>query len=242
MPGKLLFSCLFISTCLIAQAQDNEPERYPFYMQIGGHFAVFSPLEGFRTAMDQNGIGGGGQVLFQLGPGRPVFTGFDCSVVRFDQETVSFTTTQNGFQEDFELRTRTNMLLGHFLLRFKPFNGFFLQPYADGLIGFKRPFTRTQYVQLFDEGDEEVIEAYPELNDNTFSAGLGAGVQARLSTGPDLLLDLRCTYLTGGSARYLVRSDNPPPVFDDPIEVFEERITATTGLQFQLGLTVQFGL
>jgi len=223
-------------------AQKEAPDRYPFYMQIGGSFTALNPVEGFRKALDQNGAGGGGQVLFQVGPGRPVFAGLDFSVVRFDEEVVGFTTTQNGFPENYELRTRTNMFLGHVLLRFKPFTSFFLQPYADGLIGFKRPYTRTKYVQLFDEGEEDLIEAYPELNDNTFSAGLGAGVQARLSSWPDLLLDARCTYLMGGSARYLVRMEDPPAVIEDPIEVFEERLTATTTLQFQVGLTLQFGL
>jgi hypothetical protein len=242
MFKKILVCFLLLSTYNDLWAQEEERERYPFYMQIGGHFAVLRPVEGFREVLAQNGIGGGGQVLFQLGPGRPVFAGLDFSVVRFDEEEVGFTTTQNGFPEDYELRTRTNMMLGHVLLRFKPFTGFFLQPYADGLIGFKRPYTRTKYVQIFDEGDEDLIEAYPELSDNTFSAGLGAGVQARLSAWPDVLLDARCTYLTGGSARYLVRMEDPPAVFEDPIEVFEERITTTTSLQFQIGLTLQFGL
>jgi hypothetical protein len=36
--------------------------------------------------------------------------------------------------------------------------------------------------------------------------------------------------------------EDPPAVIDDPIEVFEERITATTTLRFQGGLTLQFGL
>lgn len=242
MQKKILIFCFLLTSCHALTGQQEEPERYPFYIQIGGQFAILRPVEGFRKALQQNGIGGGGQLLFQLGPGRPIFAGLDFSVVRFDEETVSFTTTQNGFQEDYELRTRSNMFLGHLVLRFKPFTGFFLQPYADGLIGFKRPYTRTQYVQLFDRGEEDLIEAYSELNDNTFSAGLGAGVQARLSSWPDLLLDARCTYLTGGSARYLVRMDDPPAVFDDPIEVFEERLTATTTLQVQLGLTLQFGL
>jgi len=240
---RTILLCALLNAGVVAlQAQADEPDRYPFYMQIGGHFSVLTPLEGFRQVLDMNGIGGGGQVLFQIGPGRPVFAGLDFSVVRFDEEAVGFTTTQNGFPENYELRTRTNMLLGHVLLRFKPFTNFFLQPYADGLIGLKRPYTRTQYVQLFDEGEEDLIEAYPELNDNTFSAGLGAGVQARLTSWPDLLLDARCTYLMGGSARYLVRMEDPPAVVDDPIEVFEERITATTTLQIQIGLTLQFGL
>lgn len=242
MLKNVILCWALIISCYTLSAQDGEPERYPFYMQVGGQFTVLRPVEGFQEALSQNGIGGGGQLLFQLGPGRPVFAGLDFNVVRFDAEQVSFTTTQNGFPENYELRTRTNMLLGHLVLRFKPFTSFFLQPYADGLIGLKRPYTRTQYVQLFDEGEEDLIETYPELKDNTFSAGLGAGVQARLSAWPDILLDARCTYLIGGSARYLVRMEDPPAVFEDPIEVFEERITPTTSLQFQIGLTLQFSL
>lgn len=241
-PYLLLTSWLALSWALPLLAQPVDQERYPFYMQVGGSFAGLYPVEGFRNALSANGTGGGGQVLFQLGAGRPLFAGVDIAVVRFDRETVGFTTTQNGFPEDYELRTRTNMLLGHALLRFKPFTHFFLQPYADGLIGWKRPYARTQYVQLFDEGEEDLIEAYPELNDNTFSAGIGAGLQARVSSWPELMIDARCTYLIGGSARHLVRMDNPPANIEDPIEVFEERITPTTTIHFQIGLTLQFQL
>lgn len=238
----LLTAWFTLGLALLLPAQDPGPERYPLYMQIGGSFAGLYPVEGFRNALSANGTGGGGQVLFQCGAGRPIFAGVDIAVVRFDRETVGFTTTQNGFPEDYELRTHTNMLLGHFLLRFKPFTHFFLQPYADGLIGWKRPYTRTRYVQLFDEDEEDLIEAYPELNDNTFSAGVGAGVQARISSWPELMIDARGTYLIGGSARHLVRRDDPPANIEDPVEAFEERITPTTTVHFQIGLTLQFAL
>ncbi|MCI4650493.1 hypothetical protein, partial [Phaeodactylibacter sp.] len=121
MLRTILFCTLLNAGVVALHAQESEPDRYPFYMQIGGHLSVLNPVEGFRQVLDQNGIGGGGQLLFQMGPGRPVFAGLDFSVVRFDEETVGFTTTQNGFPENYELRTRTNMLLGHVLLRFKPF-------------------------------------------------------------------------------------------------------------------------
>ena len=189
--------------------------------------------------MDQAGSGVGGLLLFQLGRGRPLFAGVDFAWANFDSESVEYTTNQNGFNEDFRLRTRTNLLLGHGLLRFKPFTGFILQPYLDGLLGFKRLYARTTFKQLFEE-ENELIEADVDQSDSALSLGAGGGVQVRLSFRPTILLDLRCTYLMGGNASFLVKRDDLSGPLDDPINAFEERRSTTSALIPQIGITIQF--
>ena len=235
---KTIYTLLFMLCCTIFLQAQDEPQPL-YYTQLGFYFQVAVPVEGFRSEMDQAGSGVGGLLLFQLGRGRPLFAGVDFAWANFDSESVEYTTNQNGFNEDFRLRTRTNLLLGHGLLRFKPFTGFILQPYLDGLLGFKRLYARTTFKQLFEE-ENELIEADVDQSDSALSLGAGGGVQVRLSFRPTILLDLRCTYLMGGNASFLVKRDDLSGPLDDPINAFEERRSTTSALIPQIGITIQF--
>ncbi len=235
-----LFFPLLISCSLCAAAQEApQPSQPLYYGQVNANFQVAVPVEGFRTELMEAGIGFGGNLLLQLGRGRPLFGGLEFSYANFDGESVEFTSTQNGFPEDFRLRTRTNLLIGHGILRFKPFTGFFLQPYFDGLVGFKRLYARTTFTQLFDNDEEELLEASIDQSDTAFSFGVGSGLQIRLSHFPELLLDLRCTYYMGSNASFMVRDEAASGPFDDPIEAFEERTAPTSVLLPQIGITLQ---
>lgn len=223
--------------CNLLGAQEEQPL---YYTQLNAYFQVAVPIEGFQSEIEQAGPGLGGVLLFQLGRGRPMFAGIDFAWSNFDSESVEYTTNQNGFDEDFRLRTRTNLLQGHGLLRFKPFTGFFVQPYVDGLLGFKRLYARTTFVQLFDNDEEELIEADIDQADSALSLGAGGGFQIRVSWQPTILIDLRCTYLMGGNATFLVKRDDITGPIDDPIEAFEERRATTSLLIPQIGVTISF--
>ncbi|TXB67572.1 hypothetical protein [Phaeodactylibacter luteus] len=214
----------------------------PYYLQFSGNLLINVPVEGFSRVQDGVSVGGGGAFIFQGKRGKPLFFGLEAAGGRFETESIKFTTTQNGFAEDFRERTSTHLLQAHVLARFKPFTGFFLQPYADGLLGGKWLYARTVFSQEFDEDEVEVIERYTEISDNTLSVGAGAGVQVRLSAAPDLLLDFRCVYLYGGSARYWARDPDAPDPLEFSAEAFEPRISPTSTLSFQLGLTLQISL
>lgn len=234
---NVLILPLLLAYCLTATAQEEAPPLY--YGQLNLNFQVAVPIEGFRTELQEAGLGFGGNILLQLGRGRPLFAGLECSYANFDSESVEYTTNQNGFPEDFRLRTRTNLLIGHGMLRFKPFTGFFLQPYFDGLVGFKRLYARTTFTQLFDNNEEELIEAGIDQADTAFSFGVGSGVQIRLTSHPEILLDLRCTYYMGSNASFMVRDEDASGPFNDPIEAFEERSAPTSVLLPQIGITLQ---
>ena len=234
---KTRYTLLLTLCCTIFLQAQDEP-RPLYYGQLNAYFQVAVPVEGFRSEIEQAGPGVGGSLLFQLGRGRPLFAGVDFAWANFDSESVEYTTNQNGFNEDFRLRTRTNLLMGHGLLRFKPFTGFFLQPYLDGLLGFKRLYARTTFTQLFEE-ENELIEADTDQADTALSLGAGGGVQIRLSYQPTIFIDLRCTYLMGGNASFLVRQEDLSGQLNDPIEAFEERRSTTSALIPQIGITIQ---
>jgi hypothetical protein len=218
------------------QAQEEQPL---YYAQFNASFQLAVPIESFRSELEEVGPGISGSMLFQLGRGRPLFAGIDFAWSNFDSESVEYSTNQNGFDEDFRLRTRTNYLHGHAMVRFKPFTGFFIQPYADGLLGFKRLYARTTLMQLFNDDDEELVEASIDQSDSALSLGVGGGFQIRLSHHPDIMLDLRCLYLMGGSATFLVKREDITGNLNDPIDAFEERRSTTGVLLPQIGVTIQ---
>lgn len=232
--ASIILFALF--ACHALYGQDEKP---PFYMQFNGHFQVGVPLEGFADRLDKQGIGGGGLFALQLGRGRPLFGGLDVAFLRYDGEKLDFDILEEGVLNDYRLHTNNNILLGHALLRFKPFTGFFIQPYFDGLIGFKRFYTRTRFIDLL-EGEDEVVEADTDQSDTAFSYGGAAGLQFRVGSAPDILIDLRCGYLPGATASYLVRKEGDNGPLEDPIDAFEEAASPTALLSVQLGLTIQF--
>ncbi|MCB0555848.1 MAG: hypothetical protein KDD02_20035 [Phaeodactylibacter sp.] len=233
---KQIYTFLFIITAFGGlQAQD---EKLPYYFQLNGNFQAGIPIEAFGDRLDKAGLGGGGLLLFQLGRGNPLFVGLEGSYLRYDTEKLDFDLLEDGVLNDYRLHTNNNILLGHALIRFKPFTGFFIQPYFDGLIGFKKFYTRTRFIDLM-SGEDEVVEADTDQSDSAFSYGGAAGLQIRVSTFPDILIDLRCAYLPGATATYLVRkADNSGP-FEDPIDAFEEAASPTTLLMPQIGVTIQ---
>lgn len=233
---KTTYTVMLISLCAILSAQETQPL---YYAQLNASFQLAVPIEGFRSELEEVGPGISATMLFQIGRGRPLFAGLDFAWSNFDGESVEYTTNQNGFDEDFRLRTRTNYLQGHAVIRFKPFTGFFIQPYADGMVGFKRLYARTTFTQLFNNDEEELIEASTDQSDSALSLGVGGGFQIRLSRYPEIMLDLRCLYLMGGNATFLVRRDDITGTLDDPIDAFEERRSTTGLLLPQIGVTLQ---
>lgn len=216
----------------------QEEAGWPWYFQLNGHLQGGFPLEAFADEQDKNGLGFGGYMLFQAKRGRPVFIGLDASMLYLDREKLSFTIIEDGQATDFRLVTRSNIFMLHGLLRFKPFTNGWIQPYADGLFGLKKLYTRTR---LIDESQdpEEVVEADTDLSDTAFSYGLGVGVQVYLSDLPTVLGCLRVSYLPGENATYYARSQEVPDPIEDPLDVFDKVSSPTTLLMIQLGVTIQ---
>ena len=155
-----------------------------------------------------------------------------------DKEKLKFTAVEDGQSVDYRLVTNSNIFMVHGLLRVKPFTNGWAQPYADGMVGLKKLYTRTR---LIDESqqDEEVVEADTDLSDSAFSYGLGAGIQVYLSDYPTILGDLRVAYLPGENATYYTRSAEEPSMIEDPLDVFEKVSSPTTLLLIQAGVTLQ---
>jgi hypothetical protein len=220
--------------------QAQEEADLPYYFQFNSHFQVGVPMAPLSERLTRTGVGGGGALAFQLGRGRPLFAGLDISYLRYDSESQRFQAVNNGLLTDFREVTANNILLTHGLLRFKPFTGFFLQPYFDGMVGLKWFYTRTRLLLVLEDEIDEVVEANINQSDRAFSFGGAIGAHLRLSSYPDILLDLRCAYLPGATARYMVRRRDGSGPFTAPIDAFEETASPTFLLLPQIGITFQF--
>ncbi|MEN0005061.1 MAG: hypothetical protein AAF798_13000 [Bacteroidota bacterium] len=234
MPIKK--TCFFICMLLLSVPLFAQQEDQPLEAQLNGNLQVGVPLGLFNDNLDNVGIGGGGLVVFRIA-NTPIYAGLELSGMTYGNETQDFAISIAGFIELYELRTTNNFFLGHAMLRFKPDIDFFIQPYIDGMIGTKNLYTRTRLTNQNQNNPDQ--DSRIEQGDWAFSYGGAFGIQLDIFGSPYFTLDLRCAYLPGTNADYLVRRANDTNItYDDPIDAFEQRNSPTDLLLPQIGLTI----
>jgi hypothetical protein len=229
---KWQLALLGVLFCAAAYAQEADMRTYPS-IQLGGAFHMGVPMDDFRDNLDQLGIGAGGFAIFNVND-SPLNIGIELAGLGFDSEQLRYQAEIGGFLRRYELRTTSSAFLGHALVRFQPNVNFAIKPYVDGMLGFKNLFTRTT---LTDEDLNETVDSGNDQRDWALSYGGAVGVQVAFSRAANLVLDLRCTYLQGSNASYLVRREETGVNIEDPIDAFEERTSPTTLLIPQIGIT-----
>ena len=219
---------------LFAASVSAQERSYPSF-QMNGNFQVGIPLNDFRDNLDEIGFGGGLQFLMHLGD-SPLAMGADLSILAYATEHARFSARVGGFTRNYELRTTSHIFLGHAMARFQPRLNGPIHPYIDGMLGFKNLFTSTS---LTDRSLGETLESDTDQSDWALSYGGAFGIQISFGAEKNVVLDLRCAYLPGQNATYLVRREEPFGGFeyDDPIEAFEERTSLTNLLLPQIGVT-----
>ena len=233
MKKTLFISILLLVAFFNLEAQENE---IPF-VQLNGNLQLGIPVEAFKNNLSTPGFGFGGLLAIRLGD-TPLFPGLEASGISYDREFTEFNLWVDGNLTDVRLETSNNIFLIHGLVRIMPNIDLPVQPYIDGMIGTKLLYTRTKLVDLL-IGEDEVLESDTDQSDWAFSYGGAAGVQINLSRTRSILLDLRCAYLPGASAKYLVRRTDSGPI-NDPIDAFEEKSSPTALLLPQIGVTFEF--
>ncbi|NUO01849.1 MAG: hypothetical protein HUU01_14685 [Saprospiraceae bacterium] len=229
-----LFTLLIVSAIAVAQDDGSNPWR----MYLNGNFQLGIPQQDFKENLDRIGIGGGGLLLFQLGK-MPLYAGAEFSGMSYDRESNDYVVNVGGFLKDYELRTSNSIFMMHGMLRVQPNINGPVRPYIDGMVGTKNLYTRTRLIEEDDNGnpDDNQEESRIERGDWAFSYGGALGIQFDVSRSQGILLDLRCAFLPGGNATYLVRKPGDNVNYDEPIDAFEEKSSPTTLLMPQIGLT-----
>lgn len=257
----LIFLSLCSITFLQAQEVEEEVENVDEYFEegeiieeeladktpmfsLGIEFDLGIPLNTFNENVDGIAFGFGGSFLVRTNPKSsvPVLAGISGRYNNYDRESQNQLIIVDGGTVDGRIITRNSIFMGHGILRILPPVNFPIQPYFDGLFGIKNLFTKTSLEESLEFGESEVIESYIEQGDWALSYGGALGAQI-LITGQDnfyMLFDLRCAYLRGDAADYLVRIDDPNIQIVDTIDAFEEKNSSTDMLIPQIGFSFVF--
>ena len=199
-------------TGLLAPVQAGAQSISP---RVSPNIIIGIPANEFADNVDNIGFGLG--VTGGVGFGTlPIMIGLDLGymVYGIERRSEPFSTTIPDVRVDVE--TTNNIFQAHLVLRVQPQTGA-VQPYIEGLFGFKYLFTRTSIKNI--PTDETVVSS-TNFDDFASSFGPGAGVDIRLweAERTTILLHLGCRYLLGSVADYLERGSierlNGEVIFD----------------------------
>ncbi len=226
---------ILASSSLVAQ-QEGNAERWG-HMYLNGNLQMGVPIESFKEYLDTPGFGGGGLFLIPVKKNFPLSLGAELSLMTYASESQDFSANIAGFWSDFRFTTSSNIFLGHVLMRIQPAVESPFRPYFDGMAGFKNLYTRNRLEDLYGDEDNDYSESETIKGDWAFSYGGAVGLQLAVFRNPGIMIDIRCAYLLGNNASYLVRKDDAVYDFNNPRQAFEERESPTTILMPQIGVT-----
>ncbi len=205
---------------------------------FGLGFQVGIPNGAFQDAYDQIGFGGSMDVYFKINQNAPLYAGFNFSLMGFEQFRRDFTVLlPGGFSGDYRLRAASNLFSGYGGLRIMPSTGGWIQPYAEGLIGFKN-FYISKRLEQYDNFDYEWQEQDRDT-DGDWALGYGGSAGIMFFFGQSgIALDLRCSYLAGGEVTFFkLQEDIDEVAFEeDPFSAFDPLEATTNMLIPQIGV------
>lgn len=163
----------------------------------------------------------------------PIAVGAELGYLQYGKETRRLSLTPAVPEVLTDVNTTNHFLQTHALVRVQPQTGR-VQPYVEGLVGFRYVFTRTSFRNA-DEGRS----GSTLLGDLAPSAGAGGGVAVGLVSGSDatLNLDVGLRYLTGGDVEYLTKG--AVVRHEDGVTLAPTR-SAIDMLSLHVGLAVDF--
>lgn len=225
--------------------EEFSDEDYVPMFSLGISLDVGVPMGNFNDNLDGIGLGFGGNFLIRTNrqANVPVLAGLSGGLIIYDSESQDQIILIDGATINGRLTTRNSIFMMHGVFRILPPVNSSIQPFIDGLVGFKNFYTRTTLEDL-DAFEDDTIESYIEQGDWAFSFGGAAGVQWLVGGGWEenfyLMLEARCSYLKGSAANYLVRIDDPNLQIVDTIDAFEEKNSTTDILIPSIGVSFVF--
>ena len=222
----LALAWLLFTLPSFAQEEVIEEDYAPYHIFFSPYFQMGFPQEVLRDNIDRVGYGGGAVIVFQI-KRLPVFAGVDLTFLNFDRESERYT-------DNTEWTSRTNLFMGHGVVRFQPFVDFPIYPYFDALFGMKNFYARTTVEFL----DTEETDSSGNGSDWSLSYGLAMGAQFAIFRNSGVTMDLRCSYLPGNNATYFARNPDATGPFNEPIEAFERRTSPSPIVLLQIGVTL----
>jgi hypothetical protein len=187
------------------------------------------PARQFRSNMRENGIGFGGEALYNLQRGRPVWAGVGVHTFAFDD----YSTTYTYYRE----KTTSRMFAAHGLIRFQPRIDYPVQPYIQGGAGVHWLFTNTK---IRDTDAGEIADRINESRDAALGFALHAGAHYVPRKVPWVRADVRFGYFRNASVEYLRYNDRLSGPNGLPVESFERRVSVVDMFGLHIGFTLMF--
>lgn len=178
------------------------------------------PQNSFRENTDATGLGFDFSLAFPFQKGVPIYFGGDINYMvygrnsRNEDLSAEIRSSNGDLIDQFNIPLRvvnTSSIFGThaFIRAVAPFEK--IQPYAEGLVGFRYISTTTKVLDRSNDGrysEEEgsdVISRNTVLDDWVFSYGYGGGLLIKI--GNNAYLNLRADYFKGQRARYFDGDD-----------------------------------
>lgn len=254
---------LLLVTCFIVFFQSAKSQSVSFALSLG------LPQNEFRQNTDATGFGADLSLAFPFQKGVPISFGMDFNYLVYGRNSQTETleaqiTLTNGTPIGDPLIIpleiiNTNSIFGtHAFIRAQaPFST--VQPYVEGLVGFRYISTSTKILDnsdddRFSDEDSNVIVRSTVLDDWIFSYGYGGGFMIKVSG--NFFVDLRADFFKGQRAQYFDGDDtsawsvefsgsaaafDPENLEKDDLQ-FETvaRESTTDLLMLKLGVTLKF--
>ena len=238
-----LVICLGCFTLLLVLPDHADAQMF----DLGLHFNVASPQGEFRDNVDRNGYGISIEGLFKPGSILPLRIGIDFGYMQYGNERRNEHFSETIQDVNVDVTTTNNIVNSNIFIRLQQDYGF-LMPYIDGILGLQYLYTETTIEN--ENYDDEPIASSKNIDDFTFSRGVGGGVMVPLHTFNDqasgssnsgsipvtLLLDFKIRYMYGGNADYLTEGS-----IDRSGEeyIYNVSKSETDLLYFRLGLLIR---
>lgn len=243
-----IFSILLVMYCwncsdIWGQKEEIFENNDPVVI-LTGNIVGGIPSGAFSEKLNTGGVGAGGSILALVNRNFPVYLGLEINGFNYDTQSGTFLLNIDGFQTNVEMETKPRIFNVLGLFRMMPRTNFFLKPYFDGMFGVKNLSTRTLFYDL-DSGDEDPFDRINEQSDWVLSYGGAIGLAIPIKNrfgNPGMAIELKCTYLKGAAADYLVRRDDSSVSnATEPIDFFETKNSATDLILPQIGFVFYFG-
>lgn len=202
-----------IATCLLLIATISYGQMGSLAISLG------FPQNEFQENTDAVGFGLDLSAAMPFQDGVPIYFGLDLNYMIYGrnadhEDLFANVTSSNGtLLTTIEIPLKivnTNSLFGThaFIRAVAPFDN--VQPYAEGLIGFRYISTNTKILdrspdRIYSSDDDDVIVRKTVLDDFIFSYGYGGGVMIQLNSV--MSLDFRVDFFKGQRAEYFDGTD-----------------------------------
>ncbi len=235
----IVFALILFSTFDLSAQRRTRDERGNRGPSLSIGFQVVQPRDEFKSIYEGNPVGIGG--LFLINGRRSPFefgVGYGWQSMGKQDESIRILEGQdvdgNDIYTSGQITVNSNIKTYQTVARFKPFAGK-VQPYIDGILGFKSYTTKTTI--LADNGSySEVIDEDKEAKDVSGVFGWATGIKFEVARS--FMLEGRFEALQGGRTTFI----NPETIEIDKEGglTYSKENSNTNVYLFQIGFSIEF--